>query len=85
MVGSLNVSTAQYEGLRLRQHMAEHTGHTHSSIEIKIFDPAGNRTRATGLEGRDPHQPRHDDGHYTRTHTHIQISDLVKNPDGTDI
>ena len=29
-------------------------GHTHSPrIEINISDPTGNRTRATGLEGRD--------------------------------
>ena len=32
----------------------EHKGHTpNPRIEIKIPDPAGNRIRATGLEGRD--------------------------------
>ena len=34
--------------------MTEHKGHTPSPrIEIKIPDPAGNRTRVAGLEGRD--------------------------------
>ena len=46
---SLNVWTAQCQGLRRRQHRTEHRQRT----EIKIPDPAVNRTRAAGLEGRD--------------------------------
>ena len=42
------------QGLRRRQHRTEHKGHTpNSRTEIKIPDPAGNRTWAAGLEGRD--------------------------------
>ena len=38
-------------------------GHTPSPrIEIKISDPAGNRTRVARLEGKD-YRPRHCDGH----------------------
>ena len=34
--------------------ITEHKGHTASPrIEMKIIDPAGSRTRAAGLEGRD--------------------------------
>ena len=37
-------------------------GHTpNPRTEIKIPDPAGYRTRAAGLEGRDSYRPRHGD------------------------
>ena len=37
-----------------RQHKTEHKGHTpYPRTEIKVPDPARNRTRAAGLEGRD--------------------------------
>ena len=42
--------SAQCQGLRRRSHK----GHTPTPrTEIKIPDPAGNRTRAAGLEGMD--------------------------------
>ena len=51
---SLNVWSAQCQGLRRRQQRKEnrqrHTSNPRT--EIKILDPAGNRTRADGLEGR---------------------------------
>ena len=51
---SLNVWSAQCQGLRRRQHRTEYKGHSPNPMtEIKIPDPAGNRTRAAGLEGRD--------------------------------
>ena len=51
---SLNVWSAQCQGLCQRQHRTEHKGHTpNPRTEIKIPDPAGNRNWATGLEGRD--------------------------------
>ena len=38
----------------VRASAEDNKGHTPTpSTEIKIPDPAGNRTRATGLEGRD--------------------------------
>ena len=44
---SLNVWSAQCQGLRRRQHRTEHKGHTpNPRTEIKIHDPAGNRIRA---------------------------------------
>ena len=50
---SLNVWSAQCQGHRQRQHKTD-KGHIPSpKIEIKISDPDGNRTRSTGLEGRD--------------------------------
>ena len=50
---SLNMCSAQCKDHRQRQHRTKHKGHTPSPrIEIKIHNPAGNRTRATGLEGR---------------------------------
>ena len=52
---SLNVWLAQCQGLR-RDSTGQHTdkGHTpNPSIGIKIPDPAGNRTRAAVLGGRD--------------------------------
>ena len=50
---SLNVWSAQCQGLRWRQHTTEQKGHTpNPRTEIEIPDPAGNRTRAAGLEGR---------------------------------
>ena len=59
---SLNLWSAQCQGLRRRQHRTEHKGHTpNPRIGNKIPDTAGNRTRAAGLEGRD-YQPRHGDG-----------------------
>ena len=42
---SLNVWSAQCQGLRRRQHRTKHKGHTHSP------HPAGNQARAAGLEG----------------------------------
>ena len=46
---SLNVWSAQCQGLRRRQHRIEHKGHTpNPRTEIKIVDPAGNRARAAG-------------------------------------
>ena len=43
-----------YVRVTRRQHRTEHKGHTPSPrIEIEIPDPAGNRTRAAELEGRD--------------------------------
>ena len=51
---SLNMWSAQCQGLRRRQHRTEHNGHMPKPrIGIKIPDPAGNRTQAAGLEGRD--------------------------------
>ena len=48
---SLNVWSAQCQGRR--QHRTEHKGLTpNPRTEIKIPHPAGNRTRAAGLEGR---------------------------------
>ena len=47
---SMNVWSAQCQGLHRRQHKV-HTPNTRA--EIKIPDPAGNGTRAAGLEGRD--------------------------------
>ena len=48
------VWSAQCPGLRRRQHRIEHKEYTPNlRTEIKIPDPAGNRTRAAGLEGRD--------------------------------
>ena len=41
--------SAQCQDLRRKQHRTEHSQRT----EIKIPNPPGNRTRATGLEGRD--------------------------------
>ena len=44
---SLNVWSAQCQGLRRRQHRTEQKGHApNPRTEIKIADPAGNRTRA---------------------------------------
>ena len=46
--------SAQFQGLRQRQHRTEHKGHTpNPRTEIKIPDPTGNRSRTAGLEGRD--------------------------------
>ena len=40
-----------------------HKGHTPNPwIEMKIPDPAGNRTLADELEGRDDYRGRHGDG-----------------------
>ena len=51
---SLNVWSAQFQGLCRRKHRTEYKGHTpNPRTEIKISDPAGNRIRAAGLEGRD--------------------------------
>ena len=43
-----------HQGLRRRQYRTEHKGNTpNPRIGIKIPEPAGNRTRTAGLEGRD--------------------------------
>ena len=48
------VWSAQCQGLRRRQHRTEHKEDTpNPRTEIKIPDPAGNRTRVAGWEGRD--------------------------------
>ena len=44
--------STQCQGLRRRQHRTEHKEHTpNPRTEIKIPDPAGNRTRTAWLEG----------------------------------
>ena len=67
---SLNVWSAQCQGLHRRQHRTEHSkGHTpNPRTEIKIPDPAGNRTRATGLEVSDStdHATATDENNITR-------------------
>ena len=45
--------TAQYQGLRKRQHRTEHRPTPSPRIEIKIPGTSGNRTSAAGLEDRD--------------------------------
>ena len=51
---SVNVWSAQCKSLRSRQHRTEHKRHApNPRTEIKIPDPAGNQTRAAGLEVRD--------------------------------
>ena len=51
---SLDVWSAQCQGFRRRQHRTEHKGHTPNlRTEIKIPDPAGNRTRVAGFGGRE--------------------------------
>ena len=51
---SLSMCSAQCQGHRQRQHRTEHKGHTPSPMrEIKMSDPAGKRTRAPCLGGRD--------------------------------
>ena len=53
-LASLNVWSANCQGHRQRQQRTEHKEHTPSSrIEIKISEPAENRTRAACLEGRE--------------------------------
>ena len=52
---SLNVWSAQCQGLH-KDNTGQNTDKEHTPnprIEIKIPDPAGNRTRAATLEGRD--------------------------------
>ena len=50
MCGQLNVRASAGDSTQDRTHK----GHTpNPRIGIKIPDPAGNRTRAAGLEGRD--------------------------------
>ena len=52
--GSNSLWTTTMAGLRRRQYRTEHKGHTpNPRREIKIPDPAGNRTRAADLEDRD--------------------------------
>ena len=51
---SVNVWPAQCQGSRRRHHRTEHEGQKpNSRVGIKFPDPAGNRTWAAGLEGRD--------------------------------
>ena len=50
----LNLSSSESQDHRQRPHRTKHKGHTPSpKIEIKIPDPAGYRTQAAGLKGRD--------------------------------
>ena len=48
---SLNMQSAKCQGHRRRQHRTEHRHTPNLRTEIEIPDPAGNRTRAAGLEG----------------------------------
>ena len=53
-LASLNVWSAQCQGLRRIQYRTEQKGHTlNPRIGIKIAHLAGNRTLAAGLESRD--------------------------------
>ena len=49
----MNVWSAQCQGLRRRQHRTQHIHTPNPRIGIKVPGPAGNWTRAAGLEGRD--------------------------------
>ena len=52
-------------------------GHTPKSrTEIKIPDPAGNRTRAARLEGRDSYRPRRGDG-FLQNPSHLNTTQNV--------
>ena len=61
------VSTISGPSPEITQHRTQRT-HTQSQEEIKIPEPAGNRTRATGLEGRDSTD------HATTTNVQISLN-----------
>ena len=58
---SLNVWSDQCQGLRRKQHRTKHRHTPNPRTEIKIPDPAGNRTWAAGLR-LGLYRPRHGDG-----------------------
>ena len=59
---SLNVWSAQCQGLLRIQHSTEHNGHApNPRTEIKILDPAGNRARARRVGRQGFYRPRNGD------------------------